>query len=420
MGGHAFSSLLPPLYTPRMPQVIYEKVRDETHHVLRQYYDAVATPIEAPAKTDYGDIDILVAGPKPLQYDFLSTDDGQPVHHLATTLRAKAWVQEKGNATVHFAIHWPSSTDGSNKYESLDDREKYIQVDVHLCRSQKQFNWELFHHAHGDIWNILGSIIRRFGLTANDQGLYLRIPEIELHDKKKSMIFLTDEPSKVLHFLGLDEARWWHQFRSPNEMYTFAAECRMFWVKEAIEEQEIEDSRGQALSSYDGKVIDGQEGGESGKKKLKHNDRQRMAKRPLFRQWIEDFIPKCREQNLYTSKTISRDDIRQDAFDVFDAQEEYEKRLKEWRLLKHNEEVFREAIKERVPLEDPVLRGASVKMLKEIVIEGKEVHAAIPPAPARNEDGFFDLQAVERFVDEHWEEAGKYRLERAKAKENIL
>ena len=148
---------------------------------------------------------------------------------------------------------------------------------------------QLFHSAHGDLWNILGSTIRRFGLTVNDRGLYLRIPDIELLDRKKSMVFLTEKPSEVLNFIGIDEKRWWKPFSSQSEMFNYAAGCKLFWVREKDAEEEEHDVVGD-------RPAEGQEGGEAGKKKLKHNDRQRMAKRPIFNDWITVFIPKCREE----------------------------------------------------------------------------------------------------------------------------
>ena len=154
----------------------------------------------------------------------------------------------------------------------------FIQIDFKICPTLKILEWELFHGAHGDLWNILGSMIRKFGLTVNNLGMYLRIPEIEAKDRKMSMILLTDEPRQILEFLGLDEEKWWKEFSSREEMFEYAAGCRMFWVKAGEEEDSPEDGEEVKVA------IEGQEGGKEGKKKLKHNDRQRMAKRPIFRE----------------------------------------------------------------------------------------------------------------------------------------
>lgn len=102
------------------------------------------------------------------------------------------------------------------------------------------------------------------------------------------MVFLTEKPSEVLNFIGLDEKTWWKPFSSQSEMFNYAAGCRLFWVrgKDAEEEYDIVGDL----------PVEGQEGGDAGKKKLKHNDRQRMLKRPIFNDWMTVFIPECREE----------------------------------------------------------------------------------------------------------------------------
>ena len=80
-------------------------------------------------------------------------------------------------------------------------------MDLRVCPDLASWKWQLFHHAFGDLWNLLGTTIRRFGLTANEKGLQVRIEEIEHLDRKKSMIFLTKDPREVLQLLGLDAER---------------------------------------------------------------------------------------------------------------------------------------------------------------------------------------------------------------------
>lgn len=178
------------------------------------------------------------------------------------------------NLSINLAIPYPG------------EENKYIQVDVHMRPSKKAFDWELFHTAHGDLWNIIGSTIRVFGITVNNTGMYLRIPQIEALDRKKAMVFLTDDSNTILEFLGLNVERWWKPFQNLQEMFEYAATCRLFRVKKTKPEGEAE---GDVIVEDD---MEGQEGGESGKKKLKHNDRARMRKRPLFRTWMDEFIPK--------------------------------------------------------------------------------------------------------------------------------
>lgn len=400
MGGRAFITHDPPLPTPRMPLEIYTQVLTSALALLRQHYTYVSSPIPAPGKSDYGDVDFLVCSPLLTPYDLSVKLPHTVASNLSTLLGAKAFNVESGNPTVNLAVPWPLQSPSDH-----DGVEKYVQIDIHTCPSPAIFNWELFHSAHGDLWNILGSTIRPFGFTVNDRGLFLRIPEIEPHDRKKSLIFLTDEPSQVLDLLGLDETRWWTQFGSQDEMFEYAASCRFFWVKEKTGEEE---------SGLEGDVmvestIGAQEGGEMGKKKLKHNDRQRVSKRPIFAAWIEEYIPKCRGEGRFGNNTITRESIREEIFGKYTVREEYESKLKDWMLVRHKDELWREIIKGSVPVEgvDPAFRAAAIRQFKAVVMEqdfwnGKVLGIAVP-----NEEGFYDLDAVKKFVVENWRKVGE-------------
>lgn len=84
MGGKAFTSGLEPLLTPRMPPEMYHLVKKHIHSILSKHFEHVGTPIEAPGKTDYGDLDFLVANP--------ISDLPEPrVESLAKILGATKW-----------------------------------------------------------------------------------------------------------------------------------------------------------------------------------------------------------------------------------------------------------------------------------------------------------------------------------------
>jgi len=63
MGGNAFNRHDPPLPTPRMPPDIYKQILEQTLATLRQHYENVGSPVEAPGKPTFGDIDIMVSTP---------------------------------------------------------------------------------------------------------------------------------------------------------------------------------------------------------------------------------------------------------------------------------------------------------------------------------------------------------------------
>jgi hypothetical protein len=412
MGGRAFANHNPPLSTPRMPLEIYSQVLSRTLSILRGHYTYADSPIEAPGKASYGDVDCLVAEPANPSLDFSQTSRRAVAESLASILSAKSFIVEQGNPTINLAVAWPGSP------STASEANRYIQIDVHICPTATIFAWELFHSAHGDLWNILGSTIRPFGLTANDVGLFLRIPEIELHDRKKSMVFLTDSPSKVLELLGLDEERWWKTFDSQDEMFEYAAGCRLFWVKE------IEDGENYQRDGAD-KVSDieagAQEGGEQGRKTLKHNDRARMSKRPIFKAWIDEFIPKCRAEGrfstLATSNALTRLSLRDEIFAIYPIKEEYESRLQAWSLLRHQDELWRDVIKGSVPIEDvnPALRAAAIRQLKAVIMEKEQWDGKVADPAMTDEKGFYDIDAVRNFVLENWRRAGELGLVKTQA-----
>jgi hypothetical protein len=424
MGGHAFAHLSPPLPTPRMPPEIYAQVLSTTHTLLKQHYRLVGSPIEAPGKDTFGDVDILVFEPKSNSPLNGLTPRSQLANQLASSLGAKHHILEKGNPTMNFAVPWPRQ----NVDEEEMMEEKYIQLDVKICESEKMFEWELFHAAHGDLWNILGSTIRKFGLTVNNLGMYIRIPEIELFDRKKSMIFMTDDHGQILELLGLDPQRWWKNFDSREEMFEYAAGCRMFWIKDLDEEAEDADD---GRPEIDTGVMEGQEGGELGKKKLKHNDRARMAKRPIFREWMDEFIPRCRSEGRFAdSKGVTREQIRDESFTQFGSaiKTTYETRVSEWALARHTDDLWRVIIKGSVPEDvDPQFRAASIRTLKGTIIGGETFDGKAVPEVAQNQEvsnfeflkssegfltadflqGFWDSEKVRAWVIDNWKKAGE-------------
>ena len=282
MGGNAFTSGPSPLSTPRMPPSLYDTLRHHYLSLLSNYYTSVATPVEAPSKSSYGDIDILVSEPKD---PILNTNS------LASPLSAARTFHTSSSPITSFAIPYPGRADA------------YVQLDVHLCPSGT-FKWQLFHQSHGDLWNLLGTTIRPFGLTVNDVGLHLRIPEIEEVNRKRGMLFLTDSPDEVLDFLGLDADVYAQPFSSVEALYEFVVSCRFF--------------RGSMYVRED----------------LKANDRKRMNQRDLYRRFVDDWLP----NNTHFVKThgekypgLMKEDVQEVALKRWSKKEEYEMKVEDWR-----------------------------------------------------------------------------------------
>ena len=326
MGGSAFTDLNNPsasLLTPRMSPSVYQYARDRALRILHTFYAQAECPIEAPAKADYGDVDILVASP----HNQAATDAAS----LAPALGATQY--KKNSPTTNFALPWPtaeelntsSSKPQKGKVSSAEatiadgdglsltttmntnagaphdhervDNPRHIQLDVHICPTPERFQWELFHQAHGDLWNILGGMIRPYGLVVNHVGLYLRLAGVGSISKDQRTLQLTNSPSAVLKFLDLDESRYWTPFDSLDAMFAYAASCRF----------------------YDPKAYEGKED-------LKANDRLRMKKRPMFMKWYEGYLLEHREDEPGRTAGADREDVVEEAKRVFGVERVYEEK----------------------------------------------------------------------------------------------
>lgn len=255
MGGSVFAlpgADGPALFTPRMNPHIYSHIQAHYRKVLLTFFDNVVTPAEAPEKPDYGDVDFLV-----------SNDDDRvdiSLEDLAKALGAKRAVSNPGILSV--AVAWTAVSDQlgdihfSPKGDQNSPTEPYAQIDIHVCPNHL-LEWTEFMQAWGDFWQILGLLKRPFGLTANDQGLHVRVEEIEPTNKKASMLFLTRSPAETLEFLGLDSATYFEGFRSEQSLFEFITKCRFF--------------NGATVECRD----------------TKSTDRQRLKKRAMFRRFVE-------------------------------------------------------------------------------------------------------------------------------------
>ncbi|KOS21792.1 hypothetical protein ESCO_002013 [Escovopsis weberi] len=428
MGGSAFASGDDPLYTPRMPADVYETVRDRCLATLLHLYHCAASPIDGPGKADHGDIDILLALPKTASTPSSNDDE---IGRIAKALGAERVISLRGNGcAANLAIPWPHELDLYRSHnekcppqasdppcccdqspepsarhasgQAAGHAARHIQVDVRVCASLEQWHWALFSHAHGDLHNILGTMLRPLGLTVSEAGLCLRIPEIEEHDRKRARVLLSHEPAEVLAFLGLppgDDTCWDGPFESLRAMYEYAARCRFMHAPARGETGEGRQGQGQGLE-------------------LKANDRRRMASRPAFRKWVEEFLPECREQGRFIELRVTREQVRQEAFALFHVDEEYRRRRDEFLVERQRDHIWNHTIKDNVPKKknpspaDSLYRSCLVKALKRIILEDDASYNVLPGESLRDARGWFLMDKVLEFVLNRQSEVGVAAMER--------
>ncbi|KAI1423266.1 hypothetical protein F5Y12DRAFT_548665 [Xylaria sp. FL1777] len=431
MGGLAFASGPDPVFTPRMDPDVYRAVRDRCQEKLRELFVVVATPIEGPAKTSFGDIDLFVAWDrndvfpslKSASSDTPTESRKEAINHALGAIRCKSENQH----TATMAIPWPEEfprpgaeskmrfipeprkeeskaeeKDGEDDVSAEYPKLVGIQVDVHVCETLDHLQWMLFKHAHGDLWNLLGSTIRPFGFTIDEVGLYIRIPEIEEIDKKAAKVLLSTDPEEILHFLGLrfDDKQWEEPFASDEDIYEYATTCRLFWVKPSGTDTTT-------AGDDDARNLEAKSGDEVGadKRKLKSNDRRRMLYRPLFRKWIEEFLTACRASGRFPSTPFTRDEVREQAFEYFPGvQPIYDSRIKNWRIDRQYQTLWRQVIKPAVPADlDVYKRTCCTSALKKIILHrDTSFDGIVAPPTLRDQNGLFNEECVRTWVVDMW------------------
>lgn len=250
MGGDAFKTAKdgqPAVETPRMSPEVYHALKAVYQNKLEQHYNNVCVPVEAPWKESYGDLDFLVESSK------ADVKLSVVARNLMPVRLEKANVNQCSIAVPQIA-----------------SSDTYAQVDIRECQSGF-LEWQAFHEAYGDMWSILGAVIRYHGLTVNDKGLHLRIKGGEdatavegnaaLISEKECLVLLSKEPDKVMQYLGLSSEKYNTGFQTEEELFTWIAHSALA-CREAIE--------------YPRMIA---------------TDRQRYKKRPMFSRFMLEWAP---------------------------------------------------------------------------------------------------------------------------------
>ncbi|KAI3397478.1 hypothetical protein diail_10690 [Diaporthe ilicicola] len=479
MGGNVFASGPDALYTPRMDPSVYNHAKTQCTNALKDLgFSRVVVPIEAPEKESFGDVDIIAclegtSFPPSAQLDAAAWD---LIENSLGAIRSHSEGRvgpEKQRIidSKSIAIPWPAGLDqveddraavSGEDVQDLDvtaagqadgpeaaSKPRFIQVDVRLCDTQQELEWRFFKHNHGDLWNMIGQTIRPFGLTADEIGLYIRIPEIERLDKKKARVLLSHDPIKVLDFLGLSRlnGEWEKPFESVDDLFEYAASCKWFMLWPKGQDAEGRTATGDESKGRTDKEI------QDDLRKLKANDRARMKQRPAFARWVNEFLPACREQGRFMAfnpeertKEDVRDDVRKLAFETFPGSEAaYSAALADW-----NKERTRIFVKSKVIKEDTCLpsditpflpplrerdgdsstslpdlernwRGVLRSALVKVVIDDDETFEGIVPPKLRNADGVLEVDDVKDWINRNWVDVGRvaWRMNRERATESM-
>ena len=132
MGGSAFSAGLHPTAFPRIPPAVYSALKARLLPKLLELYTYVGVPREAPEKLSHGDLDFLVAVPKPLHVHNV------PHKCIKNAVGAMHVVPMDGNRTSNYAI--PVLSDDWRTYGHAEDEIQFRksatnqQIYYQVCR----------------------------------------------------------------------------------------------------------------------------------------------------------------------------------------------------------------------------------------------------------------------------------------------
>ncbi len=213
MGGKALKNVI----TTRLTKEKYNQVKSEIISILGQHL-SITFLYELPEKEDFGDLDILYIPNEQIN-----------IHDLVVQLFHPKEIVKNGTVLSF-----------SYLINENDDNTKNIYFQIDLIKSQN-IAMDLFYFSYGDLGSILGRIIKHYGLTFGNAGLWINIEKATIdlylknHDKKiehisnvNKPIILTENPEEICVYLGLDYKKWLNGFSNNLEIYEFIIKCTFF------------------------------------------------------------------------------------------------------------------------------------------------------------------------------------------------
>lgn len=174
MGGKVFSTGSNALFTPRMDPKVYEIILAHCLDALKALFPVIKSPTEAPEKTSFGDIDIIVSleGSSFIQEQIDNPQRTTVWAAIEKKLKAVQVFQEgKLFRSKNIAIPWPidiaedvmahqlaveskveykaesKSGKASNKAgepgHKADPKRRFVQVDIQLCSTNQELEWRV-------------------------------------------------------------------------------------------------------------------------------------------------------------------------------------------------------------------------------------------------------------------------------------
>lgn len=246
MGGSAFLNTRaeghPTIQIVRLNLEDYTKFKHDLIQRLSASFvsDNIIDCVEAPGKTDFGDIDINISHDVTIDWA-----------DVASTIGATAYLNRGSEKSqkCSFALRLDGqpcfdapicytlckSNDPLQAPSELA-KDAHFQADLEIVTPDLK-SWTAFYGSYGDLVGILGNAVTNFGFDVTDRGHRLRLQESDDSGRgewehfqlplDEGRMMLSSDPKQVMEFFGLDVERYASGFRSEAEIFEWLGECRM-------------------------------------------------------------------------------------------------------------------------------------------------------------------------------------------------
>ncbi|KAG6910670.1 hypothetical protein DXG01_008714 [Tephrocybe rancida] len=209
---------------PRMPPLVYNTLKTRLLPRLQALYRHAVVPREAPEKISFGDLDILVTGPRApgLSLDY---------RVVQNMIGAQSVRHDVKIRTTNFAVpiahgEWEALNLGKEEHEARQaagGRDIFYQVDVNACSDEAEHERIAFFHGYGDLGVIMSVTVRNLDptLVLGEKGLRLSINPLPHFVLSHSM-------DDVATFMGWSMDAWEAGFRTNREAFKWVASSHFF------------------------------------------------------------------------------------------------------------------------------------------------------------------------------------------------
>lgn len=444
MGGKIFQQGANAISTPRMPRAVYLHMHQHVHSILDGLRDNLLvedhkTPVSAPEKTKFGDVDVLVLKTAALEDMKMGKPDFRPfLLKLEKVFGAVRKSRSTDEYSASYALPWPEQykvpelpAEEQAKLPvtlqglSLEPKFHYVQVDIKVIHSRTLFDYTYMVDSHANPFTFLGASLSDVGLSAGPRGLRLRVQEIrdaapvhhkkdnkddkELQrqgpQKKNTTIDLTCNAKEVCEVVGLD----YDTLMKPDAFTTYIdyfdtlANSKYFSLKAA--EYEVSQNFSESKSAI----------------------RKKLEREP-YRQWVQEYLPHAINQEEFKHEIPTIDEVKEQMFKRFPhAEAAYNFKLKQF-LDKKNDDNMRRIIRDTLgeagikDVDNYLCRFAEAGF-KHIWLSGNNGYELVEQSQSDKENPYklkdlphltgkdeIDEPAIARYVRENWQLVGNWEM----------